>query len=310
MSTLSLHRLPATSHLLSLESAIRNGSITKAGQELCLTQSAVSKQLSQLEAQLGVELIRRTPSGVLPTAAGKRYLEQITPLLVAMEDATVALMANRELGVQLRLCVAPSFASFWLLPRLRDFQLRNPEILVHITTQAGMPDLIASRFDMAIVNVLPSDDRYCHESFMTVDAYAVHAPVLAPGVEAMCPSDLVGLPLLHQTTLLGAWKEYFSAAGVRNHDVAHGPRYSTLSLGLQAALAGLGCALLPDYVTEPAIREGRLRRIPEPAYQVPTPYSLVYVKQNSDQPAVMAFRDWLFDILPMESAVSQQRPAA
>ncbi|NYT22242.1 LysR family transcriptional regulator [Alcaligenaceae bacterium] len=293
-----LRRLPATGHLLSLESAIRNGSITEAGRELCLTQSAISKQLSQLESQLGVELIQRTPSGVVPTAAGKRYLEQIAPLLVALEDATVALMTNRGKGRQLRLCVVPSFASFWLLPRLREFQQRHPEILVHITTQGGLPDLAALQFDAAIVNVQPSDHRYCHEPFLTVDAYAVYAPALAPetGGGRLRASDIGMLPLLHQTTLPNAWREYFAAAGVDGRDTAGGPRYSTLSLGLQAALAGLGCALLPDYVTELAVREGGLCRVPEPAYRVPSPYSLVYARHNGDQPAITAFRDWLFSM--------------
>src|SRR5690606_21504188 len=78
---LPMRHLPATRHLLSLEAAIRNGSITYAARELCLTQSAVSKQISQLECQVGTSLIQRTPSGVLPTAADKQYLAQVAPLL-------------------------------------------------------------------------------------------------------------------------------------------------------------------------------------------------------------------------------------
>ena len=170
-----LLRLPATAHLLALESAVRNGSISVAGRELCLTQSAVSKQLSQLEAQLGTQLVERTPTGVIPTPAGKRYLEQIAPLLVSLEDATVSLMTSRGREQELRLCVAPSFATFWLFPRLRDFQQRHPDILVHIATQQGMPDLAAAEIDAAIVNVLPADPRYAHEAFLWVDAYAVYA---------------------------------------------------------------------------------------------------------------------------------------
>src|SRR5690606_33621552 len=135
-------------------------------------------QISQLEGQLGTALIQRTPTGLLPTPAGKQYLAQVAPLLVALEDATVALMTNRGQGRQLRLCVAPSFASFWLLPRLASFQQQHPEILVHITTQGGIPDLIAGGFDAAIVNAIPPDKRYRHEPFLTVDAYAVYAPRL------------------------------------------------------------------------------------------------------------------------------------
>ncbi|HLU00239.1 MAG TPA: LysR substrate-binding domain-containing protein [Burkholderiaceae bacterium] len=300
---LPLRRLPATSHLLSLEAAIRNGSITDAARELCLTQSAVSKQISQLECQVGTSLIQRTPTGVLPTAAGKQYLAQVAPLLIALEDATVALMTNRGHGRHLRLCVAPSFASFWLLPRLAEFQQRHPEILVDITTQGGIPDLIGGGFDAAIVNALPTDKRYRHEPFLTVDAYAVYATSLSPQSLRRSPqaSDVASLPLLHQTTLPHAWREYFLAAGLPNHDAAQGPRYSTLSLGLQAALAGLGCALLPDYVTQQAVDEGKLCRVPTPAYRVPTPYSLMYAQHDAEQPSIVAFKNWL---------LHQSRPAS
>ncbi|AEC20838.1 LysR family transcriptional regulator [Pusillimonas sp. T7-7] len=295
MKTPPLRRLPATSHLLSLESALRKGSITEAGKELCLTQSAISKQLSQLETHLGVQLVQRTPNGVLPTAAGKQYLEKITPLLIALEDATMALKTAPGRGQHLRLCVAPSFASFWLLPKLSRFQQQHPEILVHITTQTGIPDLTAAGFDVAIVNAIPIDQRYNRDTFLSVNAYAVYAPSLVPSIadKPLQAYDLASLPLLHQTTLPNAWLEYFDAAGIHTQDAVHGPRYSTLALGLQAAIAGLGCALLPDYVTEQPINEGQLRRVSHPAYQVPTPYSLVYARQQHDQPAITTFKDWL-----------------
>ena len=142
-------KIPSTTALICFEAAARNESFTKAAQELALTQGAVCRQIGGLEAFLNVELFRRSRRGVRLTEAGLSYSRQVAAQLDAVERDTLSVMRQQGANV-IELAVVPTFGTQWLLPRLKDFQQRHPEVTVNLTNRTR-PFLFAdTAFDAAI----------------------------------------------------------------------------------------------------------------------------------------------------------------
>lgn len=142
-------KIPSTAALVCFEAAARNESFTKAAQELALTQGAVCRQIGGLEAFLNVELFRRSRRGVKLTEAGLSYSRQVAAQLDAVERDTLSVMRQQGANV-IELAVVPTFGTQWLLPRLKDFQQRHPEVTVNLTNRTR-PFLFAdTTFDAAI----------------------------------------------------------------------------------------------------------------------------------------------------------------
>lgn len=303
MKRIGRRHLPAVSNLLAFATAARLGSITLAAREMHLTQSAVSKQLSELEQFVGLKLLDRTTNGIVPTVAGKEYLRRVTRILDDLDDATSDLMATRGETGSLNLSVVPSFASFWLLPRLSDFAKAHPDITLNITTRTGVPDLNEEGLDIAIVTNANPPARYGNDLVMGIEAYPVCAPSLVADRAVASLADVANLPLLHQSLFPDAWSEFLHAQGIEGTRFSAGPRYSILSLGFQAAVSGLGCALLPDYLTAQAIEQGTLVKLSDAYYRPQQCYYLLYSPDRIEAPGISAFRTWLL------AAIGQPLPA-
>ncbi|WP_420992259.1 LysR family transcriptional regulator [Cupriavidus sp. 30B13] len=302
MKRIGRRNLPAISNLLAFSTAVRLGSITLAAREMSLTQSAVSKQLSELESFVGIQLVERTSSGIVPTVAGKEYLRRITRIIEDLDDATVDLMSTRGGGGDLNLSVVPSFATFWLLPRLSDFTKRHPDITVDITTRTGTPDLNTEGFDVAIITNAEPPDKYASDLIMGIEAYPVCAPSLIASRNVAALADIADLPLLHQSVFPDAWRDFLKSQGCETTSASTGPRYSILSLGLQAAISGLGCALLPDYLTGDAIDQGQLVKLSTSYFKPPHSYHLLYSSDRVQAPGISAFRNWLLETVGLPKA--------
>src|SRR5256885_3328925 len=119
------HFHPPISLLRAFVAVARHGGITHAADELHLTQGAVSKQVLELERQLGVALFLRVRKRLTLSAAGQRYLHTVQPVLAQLEEATLELMAHGERGGALHIAVLPTFGAKWMIPRLTDFQSRH-----------------------------------------------------------------------------------------------------------------------------------------------------------------------------------------
>ena len=122
--------LPILTDLQAFEVAARHSSFTRAAQELCVTQGAVSKQVKHLEAFVGVELFLRIRQGLVLTEAGRAYLAKIQAGLGQIEAATVELIAHQGRGGTLNLTCMPTFGARWLIPRLTAFMRQRPDIHV------------------------------------------------------------------------------------------------------------------------------------------------------------------------------------
>ena len=293
-------KIPSTQALACFEAAARHESYTRAAQELALTQSAVSRQVTALEEFLGVALFRRTRHGVALTPSGANYWRQVSRRLQGLERDTLDVMAHQGLGGGLVLAAVPTFAARWLIPRLPDLAQHHPDLVVHIETRTR-PFLFAdTEFDAALYAGTPEQVanwpgvRAVH--LLSEDVLPVCSPTwlqrrgLSPG--GLTPQDLASLPLLQQSTRPYGWRQWFDAQGTEAPRAMEGPRYQLFSMLAVAASHGLGVALMPPLLIESELARGELVPACTASLQGERGYYLVTPAQD-DPPVLTAFRDWL-----------------
>lgn len=283
--------LPSSQGLAALEALARLQSVTAAAEELNLTQSAVSRQLQALEAQLGVELFVRRAKRVSLTSAGQRYAEDVRRALDLLTNAALRLQTNPQ-GGTLNLAILPTFGMRWLLPRLPRFGRAHPDVTVNMNTRLGQFDFAETDMDAAL-SFGSGDWPMCHSLKLESEAVLpMAAPSFLRETPVAKPADLITLPLLHIQTRPDAWKDWFGEYGVKTQGLA-GTRYDQFSTILQAARHGLGVALLPEYLAREEEAEGRL----EVVLGAPSPsrgaYYLVWPEAKHNTPALQAFCAWL-----------------
>jgi LysR family transcriptional regulator, glycine cleavage system transcriptional activator len=292
--------LPSLDLLKGFEAAARNLSFTKAGQELFLTQSAISRQIKALEEQLGVPLFRRRHRELLLTEAGQTLYKAVGEALRTLRDAASKL-SGRASGM-LTVTTTISFASLWLVPRLAEFRRQHPEIDVRIAATNDITDLERDGIDVAI--------RYCPPEAAGADAIAlfgekvfpVCAPGLASGGQLSSPQDLSRHVLLHYDDLerrspwlsWEVWLELVKAHGVKPAGTL---RFSHYDQMIRAALDGQGIALGRSPLVDGWVREGRLV-LPFGRRFVSSPdkaraYVVVVSPAAKERPEVQRFSAWV-----------------
>jgi DNA-binding transcriptional LysR family regulator len=285
-------RLPPTALLAAFEAAGRHRNFTAAAAELALTPSAVSRQVSALQEMLGVPLFRRTRHGIALTDAGEAYLRHVSRSLDAMEREVLDLQGRRGRGGSVELAVVPTFAAHWLVPRLARLAERNPDLTVHLSSRTRPFLFEDSGMDAAIVAGTGAWPGTRSTFLMPEQVIPVCSPRLIAARREITPERLARLPLLQQGTRPYAWREWFAAAGVTDVDALAGPRYELFSMSLQAAIAGLGVALVPDYLAQPEVDAGRLVQPVRHASST-LGYILVTPADREEAPALAELRQWL-----------------
>lgn len=283
--------LPSLPLLAAFESASRTGSITQAAAELSLTQSAVSRQIKALEGQLGVELFVREKQKIRLTLGGKVYAREIRDALAKISDASLNLLANPS-GGTLTLGVPPTFGARWLTPRLPRFMERHPDISLNILSRLTKFDFNQDIVDAAVyfgpLQWTAAEMVRLRDEVMV----PVCAPQMARHFGFREARDIRAAPLLHLTTRPDAWEQW-----LRHHEVddraVHGMLFDQFATLFEAAAAGLGVALLPEFLFENELHSGRIAR----ALPLPMPSGDAYhfcwpEDRNTHRPLVL-FREWL-----------------
>jgi DNA-binding transcriptional LysR family regulator len=310
-------KIPSTQALACFEAAARHESYTRAAQELALTQSAVSRQVTALEEFLGVALFRRTRHGVALTPSGANYWRQVSRRLQGLERDTLDVMAHQGLGGGLVLAAVPTFATRWLIPRLPALAQNHPDLVVHIETRTR-PFLFAdTEFDAALYAGTPEQVanwpgvRAVH--LLSEDVVPVCSPTwlqgrgLSPG--SLTPQALAGLPLLQQSTRPYGWRQWFDAQAIEAPRAMEGPRYELFSMLAVAASHGLGVALMPPLLIESELARGELVLACTASLRGERGYYLVTPAQD-DPPVLTAFRDWLMAQAALVAELRPQQPGA
>ena len=291
-------RIPSTQALVCFEAAARHESYTRAAQELALTQSAVSRQITALEDFLGVTLFRRTRHGVRLSAAGAAYARQVARQLDALERDTLDTMGRQGRGGgALQLAAVPTFATRWLIPRLPDFMHAHPGITVHIETRTRPFLFNDTPFDAALWAGTPAQAANWagtrHTVLMHEDVLPVCSPSLIAPRAHVAPQTIARLPLLQQSTRPDGWRQWFDAQGVEAPLARSGPRYELFSMLAAAAAHGLGVALMPRLLIEAELARGELvLPCPRPL-RGERSYFLVSPAGDAEGPALQSLRAWL-----------------
>ena len=281
--------LPSISGLTAFESVARHGSITAAASDLNLTQSAVSRQIQQLETLIDVKLFERVRQRVILTDAGKMYLNDVARVLLDLSSATHRTVGCAGNSGNLNLAVFPSFATRWLMPRLPDFLEQNSNVTVNLTVRSPH-DYSMDAIDGAI---------HYSSDWPGAVAYHVMDGVLVPTCSPRfrddnCvknPDDLSRVALLHLTTRLWAWPDWFRKHGLKGH-ASRGARFEQWLMLSQAALHHMGVALLPMFAVEQELLEGKLVQ-PISHCLTDKAYYLIVPESKVTSPLVQSFRRWL-----------------
>ncbi|MES3711314.1 LysR family transcriptional regulator [Pseudomonas putida] len=285
-------KIPSTAALVCFEAAARHESFTKAAQELALTQGAVCRQIGGLETFLNVELFRRSRRGVKLTEAGLSYSRQVAAQLDAVERDTLSVMGQQGASV-IELAVVPTFGTQWLLPRLKDFQQRHPEVTVNLTNRTR-PFLFADTpFDAAIYFGDADWSGTQSHRLMGENPVPVCSPALLAGQGMLEAQRIAQLPLLQQSTRPYAWRQWFGSLGMNVERDMTGPRYELFSMLAQAAIHKMGIALIPPFLIQRELGEGRLVVANRHALISDKAYYLMIPERKVESASLRAFRDWL-----------------
>lgn len=287
---------PPTPLLRAFEACSRHLSVSRAAEELKLTQSGVSRQVSQLEALLGIKLFFRVRRRLALTPAGAGYASDIRVALSHIESATQTLLAHQGAGGTLTIAVSPTFGTRWLMPRMRSFRASRPSIMVNLlnySARAVPMDFAAEHVDAAIFSTLDPGPGIVAHRLMPEDFVPVCSPSLLAEGRLKSFGDLAAQTLLQHTTLPRLWHDWLKRTGASGIDGQRGPELQHMAMVAEAAAAGLGVALLPRFLFAAEIASGRLAVTFDVEPYAPRSYFLVYPDRSPLIPALRAFRDWI-----------------
>ncbi|MFK8253339.1 LysR family transcriptional regulator [Ancylobacter terrae] len=289
--TRSRRFLPSISLLAAFEAVLRTGSTAAAARDLDLSQGAVSRLVQNLEQQLGRPLFDRHRKRLVPTQAARIYGRDISRALDLVQRANMEFVANPG-GGALSLAILPAFGTRWLAPRLGRFALLHPGVTINLATRLKRFNFAAEGFDAAIHFGVDDWRDAGHIKLFDEHLTACVAPALLARHPVHGVADMAGLPLLQLETRPNAWRIWFEAQG-GNPPHGGGMLFDQFAPMMQSAIAGLGVALLPDYLVEPELAEGRLVALLRPSVEGTGAYWLVWPTAREDYPPLQAFRTWL-----------------
>lgn len=254
---LAFRRYPSTTALQCFETAARHLSFTNAAQEMHMTQSAISKQVAQLEEMLNLSLFYRTPHRISLTPAGKTYYLEVLTILKHIEAATTNLMSNSDNSEILKIVSHPTFCARWLMPALSGFTQAHPLINLSVKELAGPFFAEDENTDVAF---LYGDGIWSGmEAVKLFDEYSV--AVCNPDYlkdKGPCTSNIENCILLQLSSRPSAWYEYFKQQNISIDGTFVGPRFDTFHTTISAALLGYGIALVPLRLVAPELKSGAL----------------------------------------------------
>jgi LysR family glycine cleavage system transcriptional activator len=289
-----MSKLPSLTAVRYFSVAARSLSFTAAAQELHVTQGAVSRMVQSLEAELGVQLFVRNGRWITLTKAGELYHQKVSAGLRQIEAAGELLRKVTE-DNGLSIVVNEGFATLWLVPNLPDFNQRHPDIRINIlgseVSQSGDEGnaMFSIRYGSppwpgSVAVLLP----------VNTALGVVCSPKLQQRQRLRRPDDLAKCPLLAYTGgKRDYWQDYLEKLDLPVPDLSTAPRFPQLLMLKEAAVSGLGYALVPLFLVRAELESGRLvQALPqtvEPAHA----YYITHQKGADNDKKVLAFKKWL-----------------
>ncbi len=303
--------VPPLDLIEGFEAAARNLSFTRAGSELHLTQSAVSRQIKSLEEWLGVPLFERRPRALVLTRHGETLYKAVPGILRGIEDVARKIRHEQQLRTLTVTTTAP-FASLWLIPRLPRYTREHPQLDVRISAASKVVDLERSNVEIAI--------RYTSEmpagaarKLFEEEVFPVCAPQLLtdPETPLAVPSDLRNHVLLHYDDPANRvpwldWPTWLESVGLPEFRAAGSVRFNQYEQVVVAAASGQGVALGRSPLLKHMLQDGRLVAPFTGKSAAPRAYYVLTSSAATDNPDVTEFVDWLFREADQQTGAHQR----
>jgi DNA-binding transcriptional LysR family regulator len=285
-------RLPSLRSLRVFQVAGRHLSFKLAAEELCLSASAVSHQVRNLEEHLGIDLFVRRTRALEFTDAGRKYFTYLDGMFARLETETAQLSdeASRSL---IRLCVPPFFASEMLLPRLQSFQATAPDTDIRLATQPSLMKVHPAEADLSIL-LGDGDwpDLVTHRLFARRLIIGC-APALAAGLDPQSYASLDGQTLIVHENRPEAWENWARALGIAPPRAGKVIRFDSMSAVVQAAAQGLGVAIVSWPLARNRFDRGELVRVFEQEVTTKEHFYLAHRPEEADRPDVAQLIEWI-----------------
>ena len=281
-------------NLVTFEAASRTHSFTAAAHDLGISRVAVSRQIAELEQNLGHALFTRAHRKVVLTNTGEAFASSINPALEQIADG-FARQRSSNRNSRLSVTVSTSFATYWLMPRLADFGSRYPQIEINLVVSDRYLDMDSEGIDLAI--------RYAPESMVATDwqlfINETIVPVFSPNYVASTAlsnaNDLLSERLLHLSGHYRAeagWGYWFRQLGIEPNEKRSGIQVNTYINMLQAAIEGQGVALVGHPLIDRYLEDGTLIEVPNIE---PSPRLAYYLVNRSNSSVAATFSNWLIE---------------
>ena len=285
--------LPSIAALVAFESAARHGSFTRAAAELNLTQGAISRQIRQLESQLGTALFRRIRQRVTLSDAGRGYLADVRQTLDALEVATQRAMAYADGANVLKLAVPPTFSASWLADRLPAFIAEHPGITINCAMRLPWFDYGLETFDCGIYSGPPTLPGLVAQPLIETNVIPVCSPAFGRRTASWPPPPSRACRSCIKPTSRPRGPTGLPPPACPRPARFPGPRFEHIAMLTRAAVAGLGVALVPACLVEDELATGRLKALLPGSPRNRLVYYVAVPETKQTQPAIRAFLNWV-----------------
>ncbi|TQV87019.1 LysR substrate-binding domain-containing protein [Aliikangiella coralliicola] len=283
--------------LQAFDSAATHRSLSRAAEELSVTQGAVSRQIKQLEEYLGVKLFKRTSTGVEKTLAGDKLHLMTGQAFTLLEKGLIEFVQPKT-NKSLTISLTSSLATKWLVPRLSSFRAQNPQVEIFLDTSDELIDFDISEVDAALRFAIPENNGLFWEQLTAESLIVVASPNLVTDKTLpLTPKEICQLPILVDD-FDDRWLDWLAIVG---HDVSGNylkpdMRFKDSTVMISAVINGQGIALARELLVADDLAEGLLVRLDD--VQVPLDRSLNFVCRQRDKasPNLVKLRKWLMAI--------------
>lgn len=284
------------------EAAARLGSFTRAGDELGITQSAVSRQIGELEGRLGLRLFERSGPLVTLTRGGEILCERATRAISELRAGLAACRVAEGKSNIVTLSMLPSVAALWFAPRLEEFGKAHTGIDLRISASRHLVSFTAEGIDLAIRYGTGSWPGLAADFLASETVQPMCTPEYAARHGIDLPSDLLRATLIHPDTEEG-WADWFAEAGVETGAIPSGPRFSDDTAALNAVLEHQAAFLGRSVLTDRDLASGRLIAPFGMVLEASYSYWLVYPPEAEASEACDSVRKWILEAFRTVSPV-------
>lgn len=288
-------KLPPLNPLRAFEASGRLLSFTRAADELCVTQAAVSRQVQALEQYLGVRLFQRLTRELRLTQEGELLLPVVADCFGRLVDIADRLRNDRRREA-LALRLPPYLSARWLVPKLGAFIEAHPDVHFRLSHSTGKPDFSDGATDLIVYWGEEEWPGLVNERFLTLRRVPMCSPALLRSGVLRGPEDLKSFMLLHEFDHQD-WRNWFNSVGMPPSDAERGTVVDNYEVLVEAAVDGQGIALIAVPLLVDHLEAGRLVPPFGPHLGIDLYYNLLYPKAALSRPIVAAFREWLLSLV-------------